>query len=556
MTIYIVISTIFYMQNLKTFEDENGLIQRMQEPLYNTVLHYDKDVYFPSTMALFVADGECKCIKLTNAKQAFSSFVCNGVEMITEDSNAPQTYGLLQENPITICNNTEIKTEIKKNVTYEIENTASQINIPLEIVNVSFGRQLTDGESIYIRFVEDVNSEIIYEKVEHVFVYNTELFNKYFTWNDTASSYEFNAPLYYSDLKDGVLPRIIQFIGVIIYGCTNSSGIMTSEDDFIPTIETHYGWQEDENGNSVKVPVDTVVNYISKPIYNDIITYDEMYELDLDYETIDFGRLIEDDDFIYYCKYDSLYHIFGSINPIPSSEFLTVAKLVSGTTYMIDHNTMTYAGNLSNSVGIIYFLSKNDESLFNPMVETTTFTHAIGEYSPFPKGKEFKCSFKFIDDEINDCDIFYGCYNLKSIDLSSYQGLKIVDRYQHGIHDMFYNTSMENIKLCPIECVGEQCDYTNFLYSMFNSNPFLSYVDLTPLTSNGAEQYKTIDYLFNYCTNLKCVKMSGDFSNVIHYEKMFNGVETEGTLFYDKRYDYSKIIEQLPEKWEAIGLDY
>jgi len=50
--------------------------------------------------------------------------------------------------------------------------------------------------------------------------------------------------------------------------------------------------------------------------------------------------------------------------------------------------------------------------------------------------------------------------------------------------------------------------------------------------------------------------MSGDFSNVIDYDKMFEGVETEGTLFYDKRYDYSKIIEQLPEKWQAIGLEY
>ena len=544
------------MKNLKTFEDENGLIQRIQEPLYNTVLHHDKDVYFPSTMALFVADGECKCIKLTNAKQAFSSFVCNGVEMITEDSDTPQTYGLLQENPITICNNTEIKTEIKKNVTYEIENTASVINILLQIVNVSFGRQLTDGESIYIRFLQDVDGDIIYEKVEHVFVYNTELFNKYFTWNDTTSSYEFNAPLYYSDLNNGILPRLIQFIKIIIYGCTNSSGIMTSEDDFIPTIVTNYTWQEDENGNSVKVPVDTVVNYISVPIYNDIITDDETYELDLDYETIDFGRLIEDDDFVYYCEYDCIYHYFKTINPTSASDFLTIAKLVSGTTYMIDYNTMPYAGRPNNSVGLIYFLSKNDESSFNPMVETTTFTHAIGEYLPFPKGKEFKCSFKFIDDEINDCNIFYGCYNLKSIDLSSYQGLKIVDRYYNGIHAMFSNTSMENIKLCPIECVSEECDYSNFLYSMFDDNPLLTYVDLTPLTSNGAEQYKAIEFLFRYCTNLKCVKMSGDFSNVIHYDKMFEGVETEGTLFYDKRYDYSKIIEQLPEKWQAIGLEY
>ena len=36
---------------------------------------------------------------------------------------------------------------------------------------------------------------------------------------------------------------------------------------------------------------------------------------------------------------------------------------------------------------------------------------------------------------------------------------------------------------------------------------------------------------------------------------MFSGVKTNGTLYYDSRYDYSKIINVLPSTWTAVPYD-
>ena len=36
---------------------------------------------------------------------------------------------------------------------------------------------------------------------------------------------------------------------------------------------------------------------------------------------------------------------------------------------------------------------------------------------------------------------------------------------------------------------------------------------------------------------------------------MFGGIKTTGTLYYDSRYDYSKIINALPSTWTAVPYD-
>ena len=36
---------------------------------------------------------------------------------------------------------------------------------------------------------------------------------------------------------------------------------------------------------------------------------------------------------------------------------------------------------------------------------------------------------------------------------------------------------------------------------------------------------------------------------------MFFGVTTNGTLYYDSRYDYSNIIKVLPYTWTAVPYD-
>ena len=60
--------------------------------------------------------------------------------------------------------------------------------------------------------------------------------------------------------------------------------------------------------------------------------------------------------------------------------------------------------------------------------------------------------------------------------------------------------------------------------------------------------------MFYNCEHLVEVRFKGEpvSKNV---NNMFYGIETNGTLYYDSRYDYSKIINMLPSTWTAVPYD-
>jgi hypothetical protein len=76
---------------------------------------------------------------------------------------------------------------------------------------------------------------------------------------------------------------------------------------------------------------------------------------------------------------------------------------------------------------------------------------------------------------------------------------------------------------------------------------------------NSLEKAPTIDLtnarileeMFYECTKLIEVTFTGDPKNVTDVTNMFYNVKTEGTLIYDGRYDYSKIINAIPSTWTA-----
>ena len=85
------------MKNLKNFDTKEDFLLEQEKPLYNTVLHHDDEVYVQPTMATYVCDGTSGCITLSDYKENFSSFVCNGVELINNDENTPSTFVTLGE---------------------------------------------------------------------------------------------------------------------------------------------------------------------------------------------------------------------------------------------------------------------------------------------------------------------------------------------------------------------------------------------------------------------------------------------------------------------------
>ena len=91
-------------------------------------------------------------------------------------------------------------------------------------------------------------------------------------------------------------------------------------------------------------------------------------------------------------------------------------------------------------------------------------------------------------------------------------------------------------------------------YGMFNDCQNLESVGVLDLSSATH-----LGYIFSNCYKLREVKFKGDPSKVTAYNSMFSGagknVEGGSILYYDSRYDYSNIINNLPSTWTAIPYD-
>ena len=62
--------------------------------------------------------------------------------------------------------------------------------------------------------------------------------------------------------------------------------------------------------------------------------------------------------------------------------------------------------------------------------------------------------------------------------------------------------------------------------------------------------------LFYDCEKLLSITFDSELNDNVNCNNMFKLVTSEnGKLYYNKKYDYSKIIEQLPQTWKAIPVD-
>ena len=67
-----------------------------------------------------------------------------------------------------------------------------------------------------------------------------------------------------------------------------------------------------------------------------------------------------------------------------------------------------------------------------------------------------------------------------------------------------------------------------------------------------------ITFLYNIfydCEHLVEVRFKGKPVPTLNINNMFSGIGTNGTLYYDSRYDYSRIINILPSTWTAVPYD-
>ena len=134
-------------------------------------------------------------------------------------------------------------------------------------------------------------------------------------------------------------------------------------------------------------------------------------------------------------------------------------------------------------------------------------------------------------------NMFYGCRNLLSI--PQLDTSKVTD-----MSYMFYNCT----KLTTIP----QLDTSNVttMSNLFNGCNYLTTIpqlDISKVTS----MYN----IFYNCVHLVEVRFKGKPISTLNVNNMFSGIKTNGTLYYDSRYDYSKIINVLPSTWTAVPYD-
>ena len=84
---------------------------------------------------------------------------------------------------------------------------------------------------------------------------------------------------------------------------------------------------------------------------------------------------------------------------------------------------------------------------------------------------------------------------------------------------------------------------------------FQSCESLTTIPQLDISKVTSMYNIFYNCGHLVEVRFKGNPVSTLNVNNMFSGIKTNGTLYYDSRYDYSKIINVLPSTWTAVPYD-
>ena len=133
--------------------------------------------------------------------------------------------------------------------------------------------------------------------------------------------------------------------------------------------------------------------------------------------------------------------------------------------------------------------------------------------------------------------MFSNCENLTSVPLLDTSKVT-------NMGSMFYYCS----KLTSVPLL-DTSKVTNMSYMFSNCENLTSVPQLD--ISNATNMVS----MFQVCTNLIEVRFKGQPTSSVSTGSMFYRVYTTGTLYYDSRYDYSKIINVMPSTWTAVPYD-
>ena len=133
--------------------------------------------------------------------------------------------------------------------------------------------------------------------------------------------------------------------------------------------------------------------------------------------------------------------------------------------------------------------------------------------------------------------MFYNCGNLTE--------LPYLDTSRGIIFNRMFSNCSKLIKLPHLDTSNAY--YLQHLFAGCSSLISIPELDISNV--------RDMSCAFENCTKLMEVRLKGDPSKLTIIVDMFRNVKTNGTLYYDSRYDYSKIINILPSTWTSVPYD-
>ena len=155
-------------------------------------------------------------------------------------------------------------------------------------------------------------------------------------------------------------------------------------------------------------------------------------------------------------------------------------------------------------------------------------------------------------------NMFYYCSKLTSIpqlDTSNVKNMRQMFYYCHSLNNI---PQLDTSRVTSMEYMFQGCSsLTNIpqldTSNVTNMNYMFCYCSkLTSIPQLDISKVTDMSYMFRDCFKLVEVKFKGEPTSNLRVTAMFDGISGSGVLYYDSRYDYSKIINVLPSKWTAV----
>ena len=158
-------------------------------------------------------------------------------------------------------------------------------------------------------------------------------------------------------------------------------------------------------------------------------------------------------------------------------------------------------------------------------------------------------------------NMFCYCRNLTSIPQLDTSNVKSMYKMFYYCSSLTSITQLNTSKVTNMSYMFQGCSSLTNIPQLDTSNVtnmgymFCYCSKLTSIPQLDISKVTNMSYMFRDCFKLTEIKFKGGPTSNLNVTAMFDDIAKNGTLYYDSRYDYSKIIGVLPSTWNAVPYD-